>query len=83
WPIYRYFVIPDGRLGAVATSRGCNYVCTFCSQQKFWDRTWRGREPEPVVEEMRRLHDDHGVNVVLLTDEYPTHDPDRWEEILD
>jgi anaerobic magnesium-protoporphyrin IX monomethyl ester cyclase len=83
WPIYRYFVMPGSRLGAVATSRGCNYVCTFCSQQKFWRRSWRGRKPEHVVEEVRRLHDDHGVNVVLLTDEYPTHDQARWEELLD
>jgi anaerobic magnesium-protoporphyrin IX monomethyl ester cyclase len=83
WSIYRYFVIPRGRLGAVASSRGCNYTCTFCSQQKFWARSWRARAPETVVEEIRRLHQDYGVNVVLLTDEYPTHDRDRWEEILD
>ena len=83
WPTYRYFVIPRGRLGAVATSRGCNYTCTFCSQQKFWDRSWRSRSPEIVAEEVRRLHDDYGVNVVLFTDEYPTGDRDRWEEILD
>jgi len=83
WPVYRYFVIPNGRLGAVSTSRGCNYTCTFCSQQKFWARTWRGREPASVVEEIRRLNEDHGVNVVLFADEYPTHDQDRWEEILD
>jgi anaerobic magnesium-protoporphyrin IX monomethyl ester cyclase len=83
WPVYRYFVIPGSRLGAVASSRGCNFTCTFCSQQKFWERSWRGREPVKVVEEIRHLYDEYGVNVVLLTDEYPTKDADRWEEILD
>ena len=83
WSIYHYFVVPKSRLGAVATSRGCNYTCTFCSQQQFWQRSWRGREPEFVAEEVRRLHDDYGVNVILFTDEYPTREQDRWEEILD
>ncbi len=83
WPTYRYFVIPKSRLGAVATSRGCNFVCNFCSQQEFWNRSWRGRDPASVVEEIRRLHDEYGVNVILLTDEYPTPDAGRWEELLD
>ena len=83
WPTYKYFVIPGGRLGAVATSRGCNYTCTFCSQQMFWARSWRARSPETVVAEMVRLNDDYGADVILFTDEYPTQDQDRWEEILD
>jgi len=83
WSSYRYFVIPDSRLGAVSASRGCNFTCTFCSQQKFWSRSWRRRAPERVVEEIRRLNDDKGVNVFLLTDEYPTQDAERWEEFLD
>jgi anaerobic magnesium-protoporphyrin IX monomethyl ester cyclase len=83
WSIYRYFVVPKSRLGSVSTSRGSNFACTFCSQQKFWARSWRGRSPEAVVEEVRRLHDDYGVNVILFADEYPTGDQARWEEILD
>ncbi len=83
WPTYKYFVVPDSRLGSVATSRGCNYTCTFCSQQKFWARSWRGRSPESVVQEIRQLNDDYGVNVILFTDEYPTREAERWEEILD
>jgi len=83
WPTYRYFVIPNSRLGAVAASRGCVYGCTFCSQQVFWGKSWRGREPAVVADEVRRLHDEHGVNVVLFTDEYPTKEQARWEELLD
>ncbi|MBI5266499.1 MAG: radical SAM protein [candidate division Zixibacteria bacterium] len=83
WNTYRYHVIPQSRLGAVSTSRGCNHGCTFCSQQKFWNKIWRGRSPESVVREMRRLHVDHGINVFLFTDEYPTYDRDRWERLLD
>jgi len=83
WSDYRYYVIPGSRLGAVSTSRGCDHNCTFCSQQKFWERHWRGRSAQSVVEEIDRLYREFGANVLLLTDEYPTHDADRWEDILD
>ena len=83
WSLYRYYVIPGSTLGAVSTSRGCTYGCTFCSQQRFWQRRWRGRRPEAVVGEMRHLAAAHGVNVFLFTDEYPTLDRARWERLLD
>lgn len=83
WPLYRYYVIPRSRLGAVSTSRGCAHTCSFCSQQKFWERTSRGRSPERVVAEIEMLYRRYGVNVILISDEYPTADPARWEEILD
>lgn len=83
WKDYRYFVIPESRLGAVSTSRGCNHNCTFCSQQKFWNQSWRGRKPESVVAEIEHLSASYGVNVILLPDEYPTMDAARWELLLD
>lgn len=36
-----------------------------------------------MVSEVERLHRDFGVNVILMTDEYPTRDQARWEETLD
>lgn len=83
WKDYTFFVIPKSRLGAISTSRGCDHDCTFCSQQKFWNRSWRPRRPQRVVEELELLSTRYGVNIVLVTDEFPTRDRDRWEEILD
>jgi anaerobic magnesium-protoporphyrin IX monomethyl ester cyclase len=83
WEDYSYFVIPDSRLGAISTSRGCDHDCIFCSQQKFWEKTWRARNPVNVVEELEYLHAACKVNVVLITDEYPTRSRERWENFLD
>ncbi|UCH44810.1 MAG: cobalamin-dependent protein [Nitrospiraceae bacterium] len=83
WEDYTYFILPGSRLAAVCTSRGCEQECTFCSQQKYWNRTWRGRSPEDVVREMEHLNKTYGVDVILFTDDYPSPDRVRWEGILD
>jgi len=83
WSPYTYFVKPGSRLGAVSSSRGCTYTCGFCSQTQFWEKTWRARAPECVAAEIAELRRRFGVDVVLLTDEYPTSDRARWEAFLD
>ncbi|MCK5690457.1 radical SAM protein, partial [Myxococcota bacterium] len=83
WSLYTYFVYPGSRLAAISTSRGCSHSCTFCSQQKFWEKSWRGREATPVVDELELLAKTYKVDVVLFTDEYPTPDRERWEALLD
>jgi anaerobic magnesium-protoporphyrin IX monomethyl ester cyclase len=83
WEDYTYFILPGSRLAAIDTSRGCDKDCTFCSQQKFWKQTWRARSPEGLVRELGVLADEHKVDVVLFTDDYPTPDRERWEKFLD
>lgn len=83
WQDYTYFILPGSRLGAIATSRGCDKDCTFCSQRKFWQGTWRSRSPEDLIRELQELRNVHKVDVVLLTDDYPTPDRVRWERFLD
>lgn len=83
WEDYTFYVMPGSRLGLVNSSRGCSNNCSFCSQQKFWQRTFRARSPESFVTELEELRDKYGVSVVMLSDEYPTKDAARWERILD
>lgn len=83
WPDYTFYVFPGSRLGLVQSTRGCMNACSFCSQQLFWNRTYRQRSPESFVSEIEHLRDRYGVTVVMLSDEYPTRDRRRWERILD
>lgn len=83
WQDYSFYVMPGSRLGIVNSSRGCINECSFCSQQKFWLRSYRERKAEAFVRELEYLRDAHGVNVVMLSDEYATRNRDRWESILD
>ena len=83
WPIYTYKPMEGSVLAITSTSRGCSQRCSFCSQQLFWKRNWRGRSAENVVAELEHLRDAYGVNVVMFADETPTLDGKRWERILD
>ena len=83
WKLYRYRPGPEGRLAILSSARGCGQRCSFCSQQKFWERTWRGRDPDKFVAELTHLRDAHGVRVAMLSDETPTSSRPRWERILD
>lgn len=83
WQDYSFYVMPGSRLGIVNSSRGCVNECSFCSQQKFWHRTYRERKAENFAPELEYLRDTYGVNVVMLSDEYATRNRERWERILD
>ncbi|MBI4849339.1 MAG: cobalamin B12-binding domain-containing protein [Nitrospirae bacterium] len=83
WPIYTYKPMENSVLAIVSTSRGCNQQCSFCSQQLFWERKWRGRSAENFVSELELLRDKYGVNVVMMSDETPTLNRKRWDKILD
>jgi anaerobic magnesium-protoporphyrin IX monomethyl ester cyclase len=83
WSRYYYRPRPHGRLAIANSARGCSQRCSFCSQQKFWGRTWRGRDPGKFVTELEHLRDAYGVRVTMLSDETPTSSQARWEAILD
>ncbi len=83
WPIYSYKPMKDSVLAIISTSRGCNQQCSFCSQQLFWQRSWRARSAESIMGELEFLREKYGVNVVMMADETPTLSRERWERLLD
>lgn len=59
------------RWGYLLTSRGCPYPCTFCSPtlRQSYGRGFRPHAAERVVDDMRRLHTDWGVQAFYMIDD--------------
>lgn len=68
----KYIYVPLGvRVAIPNMARGCPFTCSFCSQWKFW-RDYRIRDPKKVVDEIKKLVNDHQVGFFILADEEPT-----------
>jgi len=82
WKEYSYRPKPGSTLAVVSSSRGCKQHCSFCSQRLFWQESWRGVSAERFVDQLQDLRARFGVNVVMLADEIPSLDRERWMRIL-
>jgi len=65
----------------IDTSRGCPFVCSYCSVKNVMGRTMRIRDPDGVVAWLRTAHDAHGVRNVLVVDDDFFRSP-AWIHIL-
>jgi anaerobic magnesium-protoporphyrin IX monomethyl ester cyclase len=83
WSDYPLYFIDNSTVAIVSSSRGCIHSCIFCSQHKFWQGTYRQRDPDKFVAEIEHLAGTYGINVFFIADEYPTYSRERWEKILD
>ncbi len=53
WKEYRLFDGPVlSQPFAILASRGCPHNCAFCSAPNMWQRVWRKRTPENIIQEM-------------------------------
>lgn len=65
------------RFSPIITSRGCPAKCTFCSAHQVWGNKYRVRSVENVIEEMRLLKDQYGVEEIMFEDDNVTADAKR------
>ena len=68
-------------LASVMTSRSCPYQCTFCASKCIFGNKIRMRSAENVVEELKELREEFGVNSILFVDDCFTLVPARVGEI--
>jgi radical SAM superfamily enzyme YgiQ (UPF0313 family) len=80
--VYRF----PGVAGAVTTvksSRGCPLDCSFCGYTLAQGLRFRFRSPEHVLEELRDLHERHGLRHVVFRDPIFTTRKDRVHAICE
>jgi len=83
WNDYPLYFIDNSHVAIVSSSRGCIHECAFCSQHKFWQGSYRERDPVKFTNEIEYIHRRFGINVFFIADEYPTRNRERWDKILD
>jgi radical SAM superfamily enzyme YgiQ (UPF0313 family) len=67
---------------AIHTSRGCPFLCVFCSNPSLHGRKVRTMSIERVVSDVRRMKEEFGMTVLLLEDDHFFNDKDRAKQIL-
>ena len=65
----------------IDTGRGCVFTCDFCTIINVQGRTMRCREPEQVVEFVRRNYHEAGIIHSFFTDDNIARNP-RWRELF-
>lgn len=53
---------------SVVVRSGCNFRCSYCDVPQVFGGEALARDPEEIVDDIRRLHDGQGARVVFLND---------------
>ena len=70
------------RFTPVISSRGCPAKCTFCSAEKVWGKKFRARSAENVIQELKMLKAEYGIEEIMFEDDNLTADPKRARELF-
>lgn len=65
----------------IFTSRGCPWHCTYCHD--LFGKTFRPRNPENVLEEMKLLYYKYNIQEFMVEDDIFNFDMDRAKKICD
>ena len=79
WSLYKMFGF--NRAAGLQFSRGCTLTCSYCGQWMFWKK-WRHRSPENIVEQLKILSEDYGVDYVWFADENFSADREALIQLL-
>jgi radical SAM superfamily enzyme YgiQ (UPF0313 family) len=65
---YARTIPPDSarRIIYIEAGRGCPFACTFCATAPFWQRQYRVKPVEAIIEEIRYLYEEHDYTSFVL-----------------
>ncbi len=66
----------------LTTARGCEGVCTYCTEAKLWRSTWRPKSAPRVVEEMELLYKNHNKYSFMFGDDSFNWKRERVEDFV-
>src|SRR5207249_9534639 len=75
WLYRMYFFWP------ILFSRGCPHPCEYCAIQTYYERTYRTRPVDDVIEDVRRLGS-IGARRLLFLDDNPVARPEEAKELF-
>ncbi len=67
---------------AIHTSRGCPFLCVFCSNPSLHGRKVRAMSVERVASEVARMKAEHGLTVLLIEDDHFLFDRERAKAVM-
>jgi anaerobic magnesium-protoporphyrin IX monomethyl ester cyclase len=67
---------------SIHTSRGCPFLCVFCSNPSLHGRDVRTMSIDKVVAEVKRMKDRFGMTVLMIEDDHFFHNIPRAKEIM-
>jgi anaerobic magnesium-protoporphyrin IX monomethyl ester cyclase len=79
-----HFAAMAGRNAPYASiegSRGCAHRCTFCTQWRHWQGTWRLKSPERIADEIEFCYQNYGSRFIWFTDD--NFGPERASNVTD
>lgn len=79
-----HFAAMAGRNAPYASiegSRGCAHRCTFCTQWRHWQGTWRLKLPERIADEIEFCYQNYGSRFIWFTDD--NFGPERASNVTD
>ncbi len=79
--VFEEDLYPEGSMQDVMGSRGCPFLCSYCSAQSSWGRKGRFRSIKNIIEEVKILRDKYGCDYLRFMDDTITIKRDWIEEL--